>query len=187
MIQVLVLTLILALSFSTGCAYKFGMSDKSLPGGYTQVAIPVFKNTTAEVGVEPLFTNALIRKFARSQVARVSDKDSSPLLLVGTVIEMRIERGPPSELGGALPTDAVLSTDYRIYARLNLTLKRKSDEKIIWEGQFNNEKSYYGPRLVTAVVNSANATYNQSVKMQKISELAEDMMTEAHDRMTENF
>lgn len=162
------------------------MSDKSLPGGYTQVAIPVFKNKTTEVGIEPLFTNALIRKFARSQVARVSDKDSSPLLLEGVITTLNVERGSPTQLSG-LPSDAVLSTDYRIIAKLDLTLKRKSDEKIIWQGQFSNEKSYNAPRLTTAVVNSADATYNQSVKMQKIGELAEDIMTEAHDRMTENF
>lgn len=185
--KILILPLILA-ALVTGCAYKFGLSEKQLPGGYTQVAIPVFKNKTAEVGIEPYFTNALIRQFARSQVARVTDKESSPLVLEGTIISVDTTAGPQiSGENTGLPGGTVLTTQYQLIVKLDLSLKRKSDEKVIWSGVFQNEKVYQGARLTTEVVNSANATYNQSVRMETISSLAQDMMVEAHDRMTENF
>ncbi len=163
------------------------MSDRTLPGGYAQVAIPVFKNTTQETGIEAPFTNALIRRFARSQVARVSDKESAPLLLEGTITNVVTEEGPKVTNVTGLPEQAVITTEYVLKINATLILRRKSDEKIIWQGSFSNQKVYAAPRIGTPVINSANATYNQSARMEYIARLAEEMMTEAHDRMTENF
>jgi hypothetical protein len=86
-----------------------------------------------------------------------------------------------------LPEGAVLTTDYRLVVTTSLKLKRRSDDRIMWQGSFQGEKSYSAPRIGTPLANSANATYNHSVRMQTISAIADDMMTEAHDRMTENF
>lgn len=169
----------------SGCAYRFGLSERALPGGYTQVAIPVFKNSSDVVGIETYFTNSLIRRFSRSQVAKVTDKESSPLLLIGTIDKVDVINGPASTQG--LPEQAVLFTEYRLVVKTHLILKRKSDDRIMWQGNFSNEKVYAPPRLGQVTVNSANATYNQSARMETIARLAEEMMTEAHDRMTENF
>ncbi len=174
----------------TGCAYHYGLAERSLPGGYTQVAIPVFKNKTAEVGIEPYFTNALIRRFNRSQVARVGDKESAPVLLEGVIT--KIDTASVSTIlsdanKNLLPEDTVLTTQYRLTVSAEITIRRKSDDRVIWQGSFSNEKVYAAPLLGTPVVNSANATYNQSARMEYISRLAEEMMSEAHDRITENF
>lgn len=173
----------------SGCAYKFGLSDRSLPGGYTRVAIPTFKNQSSLTAIEPLFTNALIRRFERSQVARVTDADSAPVVIEGTINSVQVFPvgiRDNSQLT-TLPPDAVLTTDYRIVVGATLMLRRKSDERIIWQGNFTNEKTYHAPQIGTPIVNSANATYNQSARLQAVGQLAEDMMLEAHDRITENF
>jgi hypothetical protein len=183
--------LIFSMLLNAGCAYHFGMSERALPGGYSQVAIPMFKNLSADVGIEPYFTNALIRRFSRSAVAKVTDKDSSPLVLNGTILDVQTINGPAVKNTGTqlptLPDEAVLITEYRLVVNTHLELKRRSDDKIMWQGNFRNEKVYTPPRIGTPVVNTANATYNQSVRMETISRLAEEMMNEAHDRMTENF
>ena len=160
-----------------------------MPGGYSEVAIPIFKNKSAEVGIEPIFTNAIIRRFARSQVAKVSDKESSPLTLEGTIMQLDTLAGAVEDRTAlkTLPEHAVLITQYRLVVTANIILKRKSDDKILWQGSFRNEKVYDPPRIGTAIVNSANATYNQSARIQTLSLLAEEMMAEAHDRITENF
>jgi len=174
-----------------GCAYSFGLSHRALPGGYTQVAIPVFKNNTQDVGIEMYFTDALVTRFARSQVARVTDKDSAPVILEGTIKEVKTESGPAvtNKPGGLLelPEGAVLTTEYRLKVTAEIRLRRKSDDKIVWEGPFTNEKVYAPPRIGSKVVNSANSTYNHNMRMETISRLAEEMMIEAHDRITENF
>lgn len=175
-----------------GCAYRFGLSERSLPGGYKEVSIPVFKNLTQQVGVEMFYTNALVRSFSRSQVARLTDKADAPLVLEGTITRIDTSSGGAithvADQGAPnLPENAVLTADYRLNVTVGLVLRRKSDDKIVWQGSFMGEKVYNAPRILTAGVNSADATYNQSVRMQKFSELATEMMAEAHNRMTENF
>lgn len=190
-VQVLILSILILISSLAGCGYKFGLGDRALPGGYSQVAIPVFKNKSSDVGIETAFTNSLIRRFSRSQVARVSDKDSSPLILLGQIDKVETIQGPAvtkdSEQLQTLPDRAVLTTEYRLKVSAYLILKRKSDEKILWQGSFVNEKVYAPPRIGAAVVNSANATYNHSARMETLARLADEMMAEAHDRITENF
>ncbi len=178
-----------AILLTTGCAYHFGLAERSLPGGYSQLSIPVFKNKSAEVGIEPLFTNALIRRFARSQVASLTENDGANVTLEGTIVKVDTSQGAiqDSHLLPTLPSAAVLVTQYRLMVTAVIVLKRKSDEKILWQGSFANEKVYDPPRIGTPVVNSANATYNQSARTQTLSLLAEEMMAEAHDRITENF
>lgn len=187
----LIFTLLIACAALPGCAYRLGMSERSLPGGYTQVAIPMFQNLSTDVGIEANFTNSLIRQFASSQVARVTNKESSPLILYGTIQKVVTLQGAAvnnkSSQLPTLPEQAVLTTEYRLVVTTDLILVRKSDEKQLWRGSFRNEKVYAPPRIGSAVVNSANATYNHSVRMETLSRLADEMMEEAHDRMTENF
>jgi hypothetical protein len=181
--------LLSALVFLPGCAYHFGLTERALPGGYGQVGIPMFKNKSAEVGIEPLFTNSLITHFERSQAARVVDKDMAPVVLEGTINNVVTVQGAVTDSNTllSLPSNAVLVTVYRLQVTARLILKRKSDDKIIWQGSFMTEKVYSAPQIGTAIVNSADATYNQSARMQTMGLLAEEMMTEAHDRITENY
>jgi hypothetical protein len=174
---------------ASGCAYHFGFSERALPGGYTRVAIPTFKNKSNEVGIEPMFTNALIDRFERSQVARVTDSGDAPVTLEGMINKVDVVQQGVRDNSTlfTLPSDTVLATDYRVVVSSTLMLRRKSDERVIWQGNFSNEKVYHAPQIGTAIVNSANATYNQSALMQAINLLAQDMMLEAHDRITENF
>ncbi len=160
-----------------------------MPGGYSQVAIPVFKNKTDDVGIESYFTDALILRFARSRVARVGDKESSPVAIEGVLGQVRTIAGAGKVQNETfpLPDQAVITTYYTLTVTAYLKLKRKSDDRVIWEGSFTTEKNYYAPLLGTAVVNSANATYNHSIRQRTLSLIAEEMMLEAHDRMTENF
>lgn len=184
-----VLALLSILWLPVACGYKFGLSERRLPGGYQQISIPMFKNESTEVGLEPMFTNALIRKFARSQVAEVSSDDDSPLKLEGTVNSVKTTSVAvvTSDEISTLPENTALTTDYRMVVHATIILRRRSDDKVIWEGAFDSEKSYAAPRIGAAVLNSANATYNQSARMEMLSRVADEMMNEAHDRMTENF
>ncbi len=181
--------LALIVFLNSGCAYRFGLSERTLPGGYTQIAIPIFKNRTSEVGIEPAFTNALIRRFGRSKVARVTDLESAPVVLEGTIVALKTRGDSPvnNREITTLPSDTVLMRQYRLEVTSEIILRRKSDDRVIWQGSFTNEEVYSPPRIGTAVVNSANATYNQSARMEFLSRLADDMMAEAHDQITDDF
>ncbi len=169
------------------CAYRIGYGDRALPGGYSEVAIPIFENLSNEVGIEVDFTNSLIEQFNRSRVALVEDKDRAPIVVQGTISSVDIARGLGASTIGRLPKPAVLSTEYRLTVTTNVQILRQSDQKVLWTGTFNKSMVYLAPRIGTPVVNSANATYNDSKRRETLRLLAQEMMLEAHDRMTESF
>lgn len=170
-----------------------GLGDRSLPGGYKQVAIPVFVNRTQEIGIEVPFTNALIREFETSKIAEVVPMAAAAVRLEGHIESIHYLPRSAAQGGsgqgeiGALPDDTVLTTSYQIIVETKLRLRRNSDQAVLWEGSVSNERVYSAPRIGSAVVNSANVLYNQSARHLNITALAGEMMEEAHDRMTENF
>ena len=177
--------------FLTSCAYHLGDSKRNLPGGYNRVAIPMFSNKTELVGLEPYFTNSLIREFERSKVAQVTSSATAPITVEGIV--EKVEVLPQAQVKAsesksiALPDSTVLTTTYRVLVTTRLKLRRNSDNKIVWEQEVASESVYLAPIIGPLYVNSANATYNQSARDRSIAELAQEMMQEAHDRMTESF
>jgi hypothetical protein len=170
----------------SGCAYRFGETDREIPGGYRTVAVPTFKNNTQEAGIEVYFTNAIVREIERSRIGRVTSRSDAQTTLEGVVETVQYGGGSPVE-GTFLPSGTVLNTQYRIVVTTNLVLYRNSDQKVLWQGSFSNERSYLAPIIGIEALNSANATYNQSARYQNIQAMAADMMTEAHNRLTENF
>lgn len=182
------MTAFATLVIATGCAYRFGETDREIPGGYRTVAVPTFKNRTQEAGIEVYFTNAIVREIERSRIGRVTSRRDAQTTLEGSIDTVQYAGGSPIDsTGGFLPAETVLNTQYRIVVTTTLVLVRNSDQKQLWSGQFSNERSYLAPIIGIEGLNSANATYNQSARYQNIQAMAADMMTEAHNRLTENF
>ncbi len=176
-----IVILLFALSLSS-CAYKAGIRERSLPGGYELISVPMFKNQTHEVGSEVFFTNALIQEIERAKLAQVVPEPKAQVVLLGSVTSVSFNK-TGSETRGAI----VVNLDYRVLVSIYLQLKRVSDGKILWDGNFQGERSYSAPKITVDGLSSANAIYNHSAHTLKIQSLARDMMSEAHDRLTENF
>jgi hypothetical protein len=155
------------------------------------VAIPMFTNKSDEVGIETYFTNALRREFERSKVARLTNKDHAPVTLEGNI--RSVEFSPTVQvlagqaLGTTLPGNTVLNTEYRVVLTAQLRLRRNSDQRVIWEQEFQRERVYTAPQIGADFINSADALYNQSSRLQTVAKLPDEMMEEAHDCLTENF
>lgn len=175
----------------SGCAYRVGMSSRSLPGGYKYLSIPIFRNLTQETGVEVGFTNALIQEFERSQVGKVTTENLSDVKVVGVVSSVQYLPGSKKKYGDEsapyLPLGTVLASDYRILVTVNVSILRQADNTQIWSGSFSGERTYVAPQVTLTGVNSVNPLYNLSARRQNIESVANDMMAEAHDRITENF
>lgn len=171
----------------TSCAYRWGYGSRSLPGGYREVAIPIFENDSKEVGLEVEFTRALQERFQRSRVASLKGRDRAPIIVKGVVSSVDVVRGLGASNIENLPKRAVLATEYRLTVYTDVSVIRQSDQKVIWSSRFSKSKVYLAPRIGTPVVNSANALYNHSKRRETLHALAKEMMTEAHDQMTESF
>ncbi|MEO0334867.1 MAG: LptE family protein [Pseudomonadota bacterium] len=184
--------LVLCFLLSAGCGYRAGKSMRTLPGGYEQVSVPIFENQTQMVAIEPFFTNALIEQFETSKIAKVVGDEIAPVKLKGRILQLNIRRnavvtgGQNNEIS-QLPEGTSLATSYRIAMKAEISMVRASDSKVLWSSFFDDEIFYQGPRVGEEFVNSVNANYNHSVRRQKVEELANQMMQEAHDRVTENF
>ncbi len=171
------------------CAYNISSDKKQLPGGYDQAFLPPFTNHTRLPGIETYFTNSLGREIQRSAVAKISDKLSSQVTIEGIVNNLTFAPTAPVDLKSLkqLPTYASLFVEYRIFVEATVTLRRNADNQIIWTGVVKGEKSYVAPQVASREVNSVNPLYNHSARHHHISQLAQDMMVEAVDRMTEQF
>ncbi|MBX2993595.1 MAG: hypothetical protein KF681_02195 [Bdellovibrionaceae bacterium] len=175
------------LLLTTGCAYRLGSPDRSLPGGYRQITIPVFRNLTQETGIEVAFTNALIQEFERSRTGRIVEPSQSEVTVEGEITSIQYLPGGKKE-GGTLPSGVVLASEYRILIDAKIILRRVADRAVLWEGNFpNRERTYVAPQVTQGGLNTVNPLYNLSARRQNIEVMAADMMAEAHDRITENF
>jgi len=172
--------------FLTSCAYRWGAPDRTLPGGHRLVYIPIFRNLTSEPGIEVDFTNSLRREFERSHIARVSNTENADAEIIGEITQLSYRPETLKE-GDTLPTGTVLVTRYNIVIDLKITLKKKADQSVLWQGDFTSQRVYIAPQVTTAVVNTVNPLYNLSARRQNIQVISGLMMSEAHDRLTENF
>jgi len=170
----------------SGCAYRLGGPERSLPGGYTQIHIPVFKNMTQEVGIEVGFTNALVQEFERSRSARVVAPQYAEAQVEGEIVSVLYQPGG-IQGGDRFPKGSVLASEYRVLIVVKVRMRRKSDNAQLWEGQFQGERTYVAPQVLQAGINTVNPLYNLSARRQNIENMASDLMSEAHDRMSESF
>lgn len=181
---------ILALALFTlhlsGCTYRLGSPERVIPGGYRQISVPIFKNYTQETGIEVAFTNALIGEFERSRTARVVDPRRAEAQVDGEIVSI-IYQASGDTVAATLPENTVLRTNYRILLTVRVTLRRRSDQNVLWSGQFEGERTYTAPQVTAAGINTVNPLYNLSARRQNINVMAGDLMAEAHDRMLESF
>ncbi len=174
----------------TGCAYKLGGVGRSLPGGYKEIEVPIFTNSTHEVGIEMAFTNSLVQEIERNKVAAVRKPGGAATILKGEIREVTYKGSAPVQIGDKaplLPDGAVLATSYRVIVRAKLTMLEKKSGRVIWTSDFVGETSYVAPQVTVARVNTVNPLYNLSARRRAIEALAENLMVQAHDRLTENF
>lgn len=174
----------------SSCAYRWGSTTRSLPGGYRQVSIPVFKNRTQETGIEMAFTNALIQEFQKSSITQVVDENQSQVQIIGEIVALKYDSGGGGEQPGAsnyLPRGTVLAKTYGTSLDVHIRMVRKSDQTELWSGDFHAERSYNAPFVTLSGVNSVNPLYNLSARRMNIDAMSLDLMSEAYDRISENF
>lgn len=173
------------------CAYRQGAPERTIPGGHRQVRVPMFKNLTQEVGIETSFTNAIIDELLQTRVATINPNAEVDVL--GTIESVQyVPSGinnidPKGDKGKLGNEPVVLAAEYRVVIVMDMKVKKRSDESLLWGGKFTGERTFSAAQIKAPIVNSANSLYNLSARRRNIAELAQDMVAEAADKMTENF
>jgi len=172
------------------CGYNWGHYNRALPEGYKTVFVDVFDNKSQEPVAEILFTNAIIKELQRSGFVLVRDKSRAEVVLKGTVMTVAFAGLNSTTSFSDAQNQAFRSslfTQYQVNIASNLKLYRAIDNKMLWQTTVRGGKTYFGPRLTNAGLRSSNPLYNQSARKRTMKVVAQEMMNEAFDRMTETF
>lgn len=182
---ILVLASVFGSCLLVSCAYRWGNVSRGIPGGYKQVHIPLFKNFSMEPGVEVMFTSAIIKEFERAKVAKITDLTQAEVILEGEILDVTFAGENRSKEGQTLGYS--VSQQYLVSSNVRLTLRRVSDRKVLSTSTWGRQRTYLAPRVTQPGLSTFNPLYNQSARRQNLEVIAKALMTDAHDRMTDNF
>jgi len=80
---------LLAAAVLSSCGYHVAGTNSTLPSGWHDIAIPVFKSDTSQYRIEQVFTEAVIREFlSRTKYRITQDPASADAVLHGEVLSI---------------------------------------------------------------------------------------------------
>jgi len=136
----LLLALCPLLLFS-GCGYRpIGHLDPETPAVAT-ISVPAWENRTAYRGIEAVFTEKLIEAITQRGLARVVAPADAEATLQGRIT------GISDSVSSYHPTGAnsFSPADYQVVVLVNITVTRKSNQKVLWQLSLQ-EETYYDAR-----------------------------------------
>ena len=168
----LVLALFLAVFLTVpGCGYHFAGTDDQAPGNINSIAVDVLENRTTLVGIEAVFTNAILTEFVRWKKLPVKPHNEAEGILGGSIARISTE-----DVSHSRP-DKTLET--RVTITLALTLKRAETNEIIWESP---DLSYYEEYFETG-----DALLTDKLRREAVREIAKFLAEKIHNDIFEAF
>ena len=192
--------LILFLFSLSHCGYNWGHETRELPGGHKTVYVEMFKNQTKELGLESQFQKALANELQRSGFAIVTNRNQAEVIIKGDVLAASV-MGTASEssfksrdFSNSDPTlrttrnfQAPFFITYNLKMMANVRAIRSRDKQLIWQSTLSGSQTFQSARLRAEGLRSSNVLYNEARKKETIKLVAKEMMSDAFDRLTENF
>lgn len=114
--------IILCLLFCQCMYYSF---SGSLAPHLKTVAVPLFKNQTAEFGVTEQLTDAVIAEFSRDNTLKIADAAVADVLIQGEIARI-------SDQAGAFDQQETVE-DYKVYITVNITCQDQVKKQVLWE------------------------------------------------------
>lgn len=152
----------------SACGYRFAGSG-ALPGGTKTIFVDVFKNQTAETGIENIFTEDFRYEFIRSKI--FAGQDEAEAILSGEIRSLRVQT--------ISRKDQITSQERRVYASINLKLKNPQGE-VIWSADGITDSEAYE-------VTAGDKTVIDINKRNAIRRLSKKLAEAVYYRLTDNF
>jgi len=162
---------ILALLALFGCGYHFAGTGGQAPGDIQSIAVNVLGNQTAEIGIETIFTNAILNEFIRWKRLPVKPLNEAEAVLGGSVARIK------TQTASHLTRTRTLET--RVIVTLSLTLTRVDTDEVLWQ----NKKLSYHDEYVEA----ANALNTNRLRREAFRRIAEFLAERIHQNLFEEF
>lgn len=154
-----------------GCGYHLAGTGGQAPGDIQSIAVNKLVNRTGEVGLETIFTNAILNQFIRWKRLPVRSSKEADGVLGGSIASIRIQ-----QFSHVTSTQTLQS---RVTVTLSLTLTRVDTDDILWQ---NKNLSYYDEYVETG-----DALATDRLRREAISRIAVFLAEKIHQDMFEEF
>ena len=162
---------ILALLAPFGCGYHFAGTGGQAPGDIQSINVNVLRNQTAEIGIETIFTNAILNEFIRWKRLEVKPANEAEAVLGGSIARIK------TRTASHLTRTRTLET--RVTVTLSLTLTRADTDEVLWQ---NKNLSYFDEYVETA-----NALNTATLRREAFRRIAEFLAEKIHKDLFEEF
>jgi outer membrane lipopolysaccharide assembly protein LptE/RlpB len=154
-----------------GCGYHFAGTGGQAPGDIQSINVNVLRNQTAEIGIETIFTNAILNEFIRWKRLEVKPANEAEAVLGGSIARIK------TQTASHLTRTRTLET--RVTVTLSLTLTRADTDEVLWE---NKKLSYFDEYVETA-----NALNTATLRREAFRRIAEFLAEKIHKDLFEKF
>jgi len=153
-----------------GCGYHFAGTGGQAPGDIKSIAVDVLQNNTAEIGLENVFTNAIINEFVRWKKLPIKPLKEAEGVLGGRIAGIKIQEV------SHVDSDKTLTT--RLTITLELTLKRVETDELLWKKNYSYYEDY---------VETGDALDTDLLRRRAADQIAEYLAEKIHMDMFERF
>ena len=158
-----------------GCGYQFVGESSLLPKEAKTMYVEPFVNRSRDVGIEKELTTALRGEFyRRGQLKVVESSEQADVILSGVI------RSLDSSVATVNREDEVLQ--YESVLILDVTLRRREPNEILWRGQGVRLNQVYGGSR-SAVVTTSSAFRTGTLNALDVRRMTDIQLTEAERRV----
>lgn len=166
----LCLPVLCGLFLLSGCGYHLrGFSD-SLPEDVETITVSPFVNETHEPDIETLLSVSLAEEFSKTRRLKVVYGEEADLVVSGTV---RSFNNTPVSFSAA-----DVAGEYRIEVSVDVTLKRRDNDDVLWKGKGLRESVDYQAVAGNVELTQANREDAKKSVAQELAELIYDRIFE---------
>jgi hypothetical protein len=167
----LALTVVCLIALSLlGCGYHFAGTGGQAPGDIKSIAVDVLQNNTGEIGLENVFTSAIVNQFVRWKKLPIKPRKEADGVLGGSIAEINIQEVSHVDSKKTLTT--------RVTITLKLTLKRVETDEILWKRNYSYYEDY---------VETGNALDTALLRRRAANQIAEYLAEKIYMDMFEEF
>jgi outer membrane lipopolysaccharide assembly protein LptE/RlpB len=161
----------LGVSLLSGCGYQFVGTSSLLPKDAKTIYVESFVNRGRDVGMEKELTSALRGEFyRRGQLTVVDRLDQADVIVSGVV------RSWDNTVASVNRKDEVLQ--YESVLNLDVTLRRREPNEILWRGQGLRLSDVYGGSRAAVVTTSSDFFSAGSLNATDVRRMTDIQLTE---------
>ena len=153
-----------------GCGYHFAGTGGQAPGDIKSIAIDVLQNNTAEIGLESVFTNAILNEFIRWKRLPIKPRKEAEGVLGGSIAKIQIRE--------ISHVDSNKTLTSRVTITLKLNLKRVETDEVLWKKDYSYHEDY---------VETGNSLDTALLRRQATDKIAEYLAEKIYIDMFEEF